>query len=246
LDGGVAVTVLRNLGVELRSIRQAIARLVQSGPPIEESDDLPGTPRAKNVIEYALEESRNFKHNCIGSEHILLGLLREQEGVAGVVLRNLGLRIENVRAEIENVLAQPTDWGRPELSGVPPLRPVEDRGARAVEVPAACPKCRVPGVVRVLWRPLGLSDKNLEDIEAGKAILGFYGEMEGPPWVCLHCSPRWSEVHVLAMQDYRLQVAKEEAIAAADFENAARQRDAQVDLRRRLRQLIQELLQNKQ
>jgi hypothetical protein len=61
---------------------------------------LPQTPRAKKVIEYSTEEARNLNHNYVGSEHVLLGLLREQEGVAAQVLMNLGLRLEQVRAEI--------------------------------------------------------------------------------------------------------------------------------------------------
>ena len=242
LDSGVAVSALRNLGIEPRRIRREIEKIIQSGPSLNYLGDLPRMPRAKNVIGYAIEESRNLKHNCIGTEHLLLGLLREQEGVAAQVLLGLGLRLDTAPAEIENVLAQPNDWGRQEFSTLPPLRPVEQCAKTVVEVPKACPKCGDPHIVRVLWRPLGMSDANLEDIRAGKAILGFLAEMEGPPWVCLRCSPRWSEVHQLAMQDYEWQCAKEEAVAAAEFETAARSRDSQDDLRRRLLRLIQELL----
>src|SRR5437899_3858829 len=67
---------------------------------------LPQTPRAKKVIEYSIEESRNLNHNYVGTEHLLLGLLREQEGVAAQVLMNLGLRLEDVREEVLNLLGQ--------------------------------------------------------------------------------------------------------------------------------------------
>ena len=61
---------------------------------------LPQTPRAKKVIEYSMEEARTLNHNYVGTEHILLGLLREQEGVAAQVLMNLGLKLEEVREEV--------------------------------------------------------------------------------------------------------------------------------------------------
>src|SRR5688500_13074601 len=65
---------------------------------------LPPTPRAKKVIEYSIEEARNLNHNYVGTEHLLLGLLREQEGVAAQVLMNLGLKLEDVREEVLNLL----------------------------------------------------------------------------------------------------------------------------------------------
>src|SRR5881392_3605669 len=65
---------------------------------------LPQTPRAKKVIEYAIEEARNLNHNYVGTEHLLLGLLREHDGVAAQVLRNLGLKLEEVREEVLNLL----------------------------------------------------------------------------------------------------------------------------------------------
>ncbi len=65
---------------------------------------LPQTPRAKKVIEYSMEEARNLNHSYVGTEHILLGLLREQEGVAAQVLMNLGLKLEDVREEVLNLL----------------------------------------------------------------------------------------------------------------------------------------------
>jgi ATP-dependent Clp protease ATP-binding subunit ClpC len=67
---------------------------------------LPQTPRAKKVIEYSIEEARNLNHNYVGTEHLLLGLLREQEGVAAQVLMNLGLKLEDVRQELLNLLGR--------------------------------------------------------------------------------------------------------------------------------------------
>jgi ATP-dependent Clp protease ATP-binding subunit ClpC len=101
---GVAANVLKNLDVDLRKIRLEVEKLVQSGPEMVTMGKLPQTPRAKKVIEYSMEEARNLNHNYVGTEHILLGLLREQEGVAAQVLMNLGLKLEDVREEVLNLL----------------------------------------------------------------------------------------------------------------------------------------------
>jgi ATP-dependent Clp protease ATP-binding subunit ClpC len=101
---GVAANVLKNLDVDLRKIRMEVEKIVQSGPDMVTMGKLPQTPRAKKVIEYSMEEARNLNHNYVGTEHILLGLLREQEGVAAQVLMNLGLKLEDVREEVLNLL----------------------------------------------------------------------------------------------------------------------------------------------
>ncbi len=108
---GVAANVLKNLDVNLRSIRLEVEKLVQSGPEMVTMGKLPQTPRAKKVIEYAMEEARNLNHNYVGTEHILLGLLREHEGVAAQVLMNLGLKLEEVREEVLNLLGHGLEGG---------------------------------------------------------------------------------------------------------------------------------------
>lgn len=108
---GVAANVLKNLDVDLRKIRLEVEKLVQSGPDMVTMGKLPQTPRAKKVIEYAMEEARNLNHNYVGTEHILLGLLREQEGVAAQVLINLGLKLEEVREEVLNLLGHGIEGG---------------------------------------------------------------------------------------------------------------------------------------
>ena len=241
---GVATSVLKNFGIPLHSIRMEVEKYVQSGPDVVTIGKLPQTPRAKMVIGLAMEEARNLRHDCVGTEHILLGLLGDEEGFAAQLLMNLGLRLEKVRAEVENVLAQPNDWGRQPFSTLPRLRPIEERARKVVEIPTACPKCGDSHIVRMLWHNAFVSKQDLSDFNAGRAILGSISEIEGPSWVCLRCSPRWSEVHQLAMQDYELQAAKQEAVAATDFDTAARHRDTQVDLRRLLWQLVKELLKD--
>ncbi len=112
---GVAANVLKNLGVDLREIRIQVEKLVQSGPDMVTMGKLPQTPRAKKVIEYAIEESQLLHHNYAGTEHILLGLLREEETVAAQVLMNLGLRLEDVRAAVLAILGQSSEHEKREL-----------------------------------------------------------------------------------------------------------------------------------
>ncbi len=101
---GVGATVLKQLDVDLRKVRLEVEKLVKSGPDMVTMGRLPQTPRAKKVIEYAIEEARSLGHNYVGTEHLLLGLLREQDGVAAQVLVNLGLKLEDVRDEVLNLL----------------------------------------------------------------------------------------------------------------------------------------------
>jgi ATP-dependent Clp protease ATP-binding subunit ClpC len=101
---GIAANVLKNLDIDLRKVRLEVERIVQSGPDTVTTGKLPQTPRAKKVIEYTMEEARNLNHNYVGTEHILLGLLREEEGVAAQVLMNLGLKLADVRGEVLSLL----------------------------------------------------------------------------------------------------------------------------------------------
>ena len=103
---GVAANVLKNLDMDLRKIRGGVQQIVQHGPGGEQvvMGRLPHTPRSKKVIEYAIEEARTLNHNYVGTEHLLLGLLREQEGVAAQVLMDMGLKLERVRDEVLKML----------------------------------------------------------------------------------------------------------------------------------------------
>jgi ATP-dependent Clp protease ATP-binding subunit ClpC len=110
---GVGANVLKNLDVDLRKVRLEVEKLVKSGPDMVTMGKLPQTPRAKKVIEYAIEEARNLNHNYVGTEHLLLGLLREQDGVAAQVLMNLGLKLDEVREEVLNLLGAGVDSEEP-------------------------------------------------------------------------------------------------------------------------------------
>ena len=115
---GVASAVLQNLGLTPDNIRLEIEKLVQAGPATVVSGDIPFTPRAKKVIELAMDEARNLGHNYIGTEHLLLGLIREGEGVASQVLLNLGLDLNKVRSEVVNLLGLTGPSSGP-IPGVP-------------------------------------------------------------------------------------------------------------------------------
>ncbi|MDF1799731.1 MAG: ATP-dependent Clp protease ATP-binding subunit [Planctomycetota bacterium] len=107
---GVAANVLKNMGVDLSRIRAEVEKLVKSGPSMVTMGQLPFTPRAKKVLELSMEEAHNLGHNYIGTEHLLLGLIKENEGIAAKVLTNLGVKLEDVREEVLEFLgADPTE-----------------------------------------------------------------------------------------------------------------------------------------
>ena len=139
---GVGANVLKNLDVDLRKVRLEVEKLVHSGPEMVTMGKLPQTPRAKKVIEYAIEEARNLNHNYVGTEHLLLGLLREHDGVAAQVLMNLGLKLEDVREEVLNLLGAGMDNqdAGEEMSGGGPDAgsggPAGQRAGRKSQTPA--------------------------------------------------------------------------------------------------------------
>src|SRR5688572_25616445 len=97
---GVAANVLRNMNIDLAKIRTEVEKLVKTGPSVVTMGQLPFTPRAKKVLELSMEEAGNLGHNYIGTEHLLLGLIKENEGIAAKVLTNLGVKLEDVREEV--------------------------------------------------------------------------------------------------------------------------------------------------
>jgi ATP-dependent Clp protease ATP-binding subunit ClpC len=101
---GIAATVLNNLGVDLDHIRQAVENMVSSSGGTMTIGEIPFTPRAKRVLELAVEEARSLGHNYVGTEHLLLGLIREGEGVAAKVLLELGVDRKRVREETLKLL----------------------------------------------------------------------------------------------------------------------------------------------
>ena len=144
---GVGANVLKNLDIDLRKVRLEVEKLVKSGPEMVTMGKLPQTPRAKKVIEYAIEEARNLNHNYVGTEHLLLGLLREHDGVAAQVLMNIGLKLEEVREEVLNLLGAgveseeappPSEPQEPPMGSGPPPggEGPRSRGAAKSKTPA--------------------------------------------------------------------------------------------------------------
>src|SRR5664279_1003920 len=103
---GVATRVLGTLEVALEDVRGEVMRIVGEGDH-ETQGQIPFTPRAKKVLELALREALSLGHNYIGTEHVLLGLVRESEGVAARILNDLDVDADRVRQEIMRVLAGP-------------------------------------------------------------------------------------------------------------------------------------------
>ena len=101
---GVASAVLQKLGLDLETIRIEVEKLVQPGPQTQVMGDIPFTPRSKKSLELSAEEARALGHNYIGTEHILLGLVKEGEGMAYRVLLNLGLDLDKLRSEVMDLL----------------------------------------------------------------------------------------------------------------------------------------------
>ncbi|GIW08148.1 MAG: ATPase [Dehalococcoidia bacterium] len=111
---GVAAKVLANLGVELNKVRSAVEFIIGRGDRMV-LGEIGLTPRAKKVIELAVDEARRLNHHYIGTEHLLLGLVREGEGIAAGVLESLGVNLERVRAETIRVLSQSMPQSHPEM-----------------------------------------------------------------------------------------------------------------------------------
>jgi ATP-dependent Clp protease ATP-binding subunit ClpA len=145
---GVAAHVLKNLKVDLRKVRLEIEKIVQSGPDKVTVGKLPQTPGAKKAIAYSMDAARSLGHNYVGTEHLLLGLLREEEGVAAQVLRNLRLNLEDVRTQVLGLL------GHDE-----PSSPLLSRDAQSSPLIGAMVG---PAVEDVSWLPAEIQSQVLE------------------------------------------------------------------------------------
>mgnify|MGYP000178343057 CR=1 FL=1 len=107
LNEGVAAQVLTNLGVDLYVIKNEIERVVGTGDNLVFLGEIPFTPEAKKSLEYAIEEAQNMRYNYVGTEHLLLGILRQKDSAGTMILENLGIDINVVREEIMDLLGVP-------------------------------------------------------------------------------------------------------------------------------------------
>ena len=103
---GLAAKALESLGIRLETVRQRVEDIVPAGQVEVRTGHIPFTPRAKKVLELSLSEAKLLGHRYIGTEHILLGLLREGEGVAAQVLTALGADLDGVRERVIQLLAE--------------------------------------------------------------------------------------------------------------------------------------------
>jgi ATP-dependent Clp protease ATP-binding subunit ClpC len=146
---GVAAKVLEQLGVEPDRVRADVERRIGHGGS-EPVGAIPFTPRAKTALEMALREALQMGHNYIGTEHILLGLVREGEGVAVLVLTELGVELDTLRRTTLDL-----------LSGVPTTEPPLPRTMSG----ASCPVCRLPLDGHLGVQPLSVTVGESESID---------------------------------------------------------------------------------
>src|SRR3954465_16004194 len=144
---GVAAAVLTNLNVDLEDIQQKIEETVKKGKAGQASGpDLPYTSRAKKVLELAMSEARELNHRYVGTEHLLLGLLREEKGIAAQVLTDAGVNLDAARAETLRILGpeMPQQGGTPAPSATagPPAAPAPAKGEKKSKTPALDHFCR--------------------------------------------------------------------------------------------------------
>ncbi len=134
LGQGVAVNVLQKMGLDLETVRMEVEKQVGSGPETKMVGNIPYTPRVKKVLALAGKEAKSLNHSYVGTEHILLGLLREGEGVAARVLKNLEVDIERTRNEILRELDP--NFTPPEGESEQPQEPSQGGGKKDVKTPA--------------------------------------------------------------------------------------------------------------
>jgi len=120
LGEGVAVNVLERMGVSLEKVRQEVERAVGQGPETKTVGNIPFTPRSKKVLQLAMAEAQALNHTYVGTEHILLGLLHEGEGVAAQVLRNLGVDLDGARVEVMRELDPDFEMDEEQSAAQPP------------------------------------------------------------------------------------------------------------------------------
>lgn len=135
---GVAARVLATLGVDLVDVRSSVEFLVGRGETVAGTTGL--TPRAKKVIELAVEEARRLSHNYIGTEHLLLGLVREGQGVAAGVLESKGVSLDQIRSQVEYVLGQSSSPSSPPSAPTPTAEPSQPTLAQLDDLVSALPE----------------------------------------------------------------------------------------------------------
>ncbi|HLB10589.1 MAG TPA: Clp protease N-terminal domain-containing protein, partial [Gemmatimonadaceae bacterium] len=140
---GVAAAVLQNLSVDLDEIQQKIEETVKKGKAAQTTGpDLPYTSRAKKVLELAMSEARELNHSYVGTEHLLLGLLREEKGIAAQVLTDTGVNLDAARAETLRLLGTEMPQGGAAAQQGSAAPPQPTKGDKKSKTPALDHFCR--------------------------------------------------------------------------------------------------------
>ncbi|MGH7423892.1 MAG: Clp protease N-terminal domain-containing protein, partial [Candidatus Methylomirabilales bacterium] len=103
---GLAVAILKKLSVNISTLKGEVEKVVSVGTQVSPAGEVPFTPQAKKVLEYAISEARSMGHNYIGTEHLLLGLVREGEGIASLVLRDVGVTVAAAKTQAQELLGE--------------------------------------------------------------------------------------------------------------------------------------------
>lgn len=207
---GVAAHVLKELGYDLGRIREAVMGMIQPGEPYTAIGKLPQTPRVRHVIELAIKEARSTHHHHVGTEHLLIGLMLADDGVAARALNSMGLDLEHVRAKVHEVLGEVGEGGTARVRVEPELietfdNPHPDRNYLiehvASEFTSLCPKTGQPdfGTVSVRY----IADEKCIELKSLKMYLQsyrsvgvFYEDVTNRILddLVAACAPRWMEV----------------------------------------------------
>lgn len=150
LGQGVAVNVLSNLNIDFETVRSEVEKLVGYGPEIQVYGDPALTGKVKKVFEYANEEAANLNHNYVGTEHLLLGLLRQSDGVAAHVLENLNVNLKEVRKEVlkelESFNLQLPPIGGSNIPNIPPSQMGTSIGPKSFDKPPLPSSDKMPAL----------------------------------------------------------------------------------------------------
>jgi hypothetical protein len=234
-EEGLAARVLASLGINVEEVRAQVARIVGQGDEVT-TGQIPFTPRAKKVLELALREGLALGHNYIGTEHILLGLVRENEGVAARILLDFGADAEKIRNEMIRMLSGPGGSEEKPLPASPPVavEVIAELGRLRQEKLAALEAQRFEEAagLRNRERVLGNAAQALEAVWARAAVPATpSGELRPHE----PATPPVAREVVEEIELVRRQ--KEEAIEAKDFERAVVARDRERNLLAAAREL---------
>ncbi|HET7320965.1 MAG TPA: Clp protease N-terminal domain-containing protein, partial [Longimicrobiaceae bacterium] len=138
---GVAAAVLTNLSVDLEQVQERIEESVRRGKATIALGELPYTSRAKKVLEFAMAEARELNHSYVGTEHLLLGLLREEKGIAAEVLNQLGVTLEEARRQTLKLLGSEPNAAQ-SATATPPATAGPAKGEKKSKTPALDHFCR--------------------------------------------------------------------------------------------------------